>query len=46
MRKAQGYEAIVQTLEKVLSCFDHTGDTDDFVTDEEFELPDPPDFEI
>jgi len=44
IRKAQWYEAVVQTLEMVLGCVEHMGDSCEFEKDHDIELPEPPEF--
>ncbi|WP_139313532.1 hypothetical protein [Rhodoferax antarcticus] len=44
LRAAQWDSAVVQTLECVLECFEHTNDTDEFACNEEMTLPEHPNF--
>lgn len=45
IRQAQWDEAVVNTIESVLSLIPHTSDTSELHSDEEFMFPDSPNFE-
>lgn len=44
IRIAQWDSAVVQTLERALTCFEHTLDSDEFTSNKELMLPEPPNF--